>query len=766
MYDYRISYLGDIAQFHVRELLLSLAAQRETGALLIRQERIVKKIFFRQGRIAGIESNLARDSFWRFLHDRKLATLAQLRAGVDHLDDDKGARNLIERAVNWCGLSGDEAASFFRQWITTCLTDLVRWQVGSYVFLFDEEMPGYLHGCGELPDIGLILVEILRQAMPLSYLRNQYRTRLEEVPRVGNQADSLVADLSFDATEKEVLQAVAQGRTVRQILLGSGKTTARGLKALLVLETVGAIYFPPHTNAKPGRQPDRAVELGVDGMALIQRLREKGATVLKQPPFEMLGISRLFDEEELRRGYYIIAQNFHNKAYENLLPPELRELSRQIFDKSSQIFEALVVWEKRRRADGFASFRQLETEFFHYDHAADIKAEILYLEGRRTLADEPSTAAKELLQEAVSLAKHQSEYRFWFAWLTQRQNPQPDQVRFQMAEMRKILEDDPTNLEAKREYLAVLEAQGKTDDAFTLVGQLLAWLPDDVELRSARRRLYPSLTADKLAAVETDKQQVLEEGDRLKKTLEEMEKSTYFEMLGVSKQATGETIRRRYFELAKQYHPDLYKNTHLLDTAEKIFVLINEAYETLSSEQKRANYENNLKLLENQKQQIELERKVAEERMVQKAKSFLQAGNWNSAGELLEEMIRDGKDNNPIILPYYAWALFNRDYRDNPGILAKVEKLLQTAVERDARLAESYLVWGRINRRMNKLARAKAYYDKALELEPDHIEALREIRLLTQRYNEDSSSSGVGETSTGEEKSKKGILGSLFGRRK
>ena len=57
-----------------------------------------------------------------------------------------------------------------------------------------------------------------------------------------------------------------------------------------------------------------------------------------------------------------------------------------------------------------------------------------------------------------------------------------------------------------------------------------------------------------------------------------------YEVLGISKDASPEEIKKAYRKLAKQYHPDNYANNPLADLAAEKFKEINEAYETLSGE--------------------------------------------------------------------------------------------------------------------------------------------------------------------------------------
>ena len=64
-----------------------------------------------------------------------------------------------------------------------------------------------------------------------------------------------------------------------------------------------------------------------------------------------------------------------------------------------------------------------------------------------------------------------------------------------------------------------------------------------------------------------------------------MAKADYYEILGVNRDASDADIKSAFRKLAKQYHPDLHPNDK---EAEKKFKDINEAYEVLSDEKKRA----------------------------------------------------------------------------------------------------------------------------------------------------------------------------------
>ena len=62
----------------------------------------------------------------------------------------------------------------------------------------------------------------------------------------------------------------------------------------------------------------------------------------------------------------------------------------------------------------------------------------------------------------------------------------------------------------------------------------------------------------------------------------------YYEVLGVTRTATQEEIKKGYRRMAMKYHPDRNKGDK---HAEEKFKQVGEAYEVLKDEQKRAAYD-------------------------------------------------------------------------------------------------------------------------------------------------------------------------------
>lgn len=71
---------------------------------------------------------------------------------------------------------------------------------------------------------------------------------------------------------------------------------------------------------------------------------------------------------------------------------------------------------------------------------------------------------------------------------------------------------------------------------------------------------------------------------------------TYYDLLGVETSAPAEQLKSAYYQIARRYHPDRFRKSEpaLLARIESAFARITQAYDTLSDEAPRANYDRKL----------------------------------------------------------------------------------------------------------------------------------------------------------------------------
>ena len=64
-----------------------------------------------------------------------------------------------------------------------------------------------------------------------------------------------------------------------------------------------------------------------------------------------------------------------------------------------------------------------------------------------------------------------------------------------------------------------------------------------------------------------------------------------YKVLGVSRTATDDEIKKAYRELARKYHPDNYQDNPLADLAEEKMKEINEAYDAINKMRSGGGYQ-------------------------------------------------------------------------------------------------------------------------------------------------------------------------------
>jgi DnaJ-class molecular chaperone len=67
-------------------------------------------------------------------------------------------------------------------------------------------------------------------------------------------------------------------------------------------------------------------------------------------------------------------------------------------------------------------------------------------------------------------------------------------------------------------------------------------------------------------------------------------KRDYYETLGVDRTASDDDLKKAYRKMARQHHPDLQTGEAQKKASEEKFKEVNEAYETLSDQDKRKRY--------------------------------------------------------------------------------------------------------------------------------------------------------------------------------
>jgi len=206
---------------------------------------------------------------------------------------------------------------------------------------------------------------------------------------------------------------------------------------------------------------------------------------------------------------------------------------------------------------------------------------------------------------------------------------------------------------------------------------------------------------------------------------------TYFDMLGVAKEADTEAVRKAYFAEVKKWHPDRVPTPviSLRPWVEQIFLLKTQAHETLADERRRAAYVG--QVAEGggtPAADRELAAIVQSAMDQQKAEVMLKRRDFAGAIAVLRGAIELAPTEAD---PYdtLAWAMYQSPDGDAREMLRTIERAAELAPKNDRIQLHLALILRKAGRETDAIAA----FQRAAAFNPRNVEAQRELRVAQMR---------------------------------
>ncbi len=191
----------------------------------------------------------------------------------------------------------------------------------------------------------------------------------------------------------------------------------------------------------------------------------------------------------------------------------------------------------------------------------------------------------------------------------------------------------------------------------------------------------------------------------------------YYDLFDLKNSATFNEIKDVYYQYAKKFHPDRLGDAstpELRDKANFVFARINKAFEVLSHEGKRREYDmKGYKEIQNAEKTSE---NLVEKANIyyRKAKTLYSQQRFRETASLLEEAIR----NDPGKASYYL--LLGLSQSNIPNMRRLAEKNFQKVIAMEPWNAEPYAALGLLFQYEKLEKRAESFFRKALAIDPEH----------------------------------------------
>lgn len=208
-----------------------------------------------------------------------------------------------------------------------------------------------------------------------------------------------------------------------------------------------------------------------------------------------------------------------------------------------------------------------------------------------------------------------------------------------------------------------------------------------------------------------------------------IENEDYFQVLGLGDGASVEAVRAAYIRLAKTWHPDKLVTDFfpVRGDVAKVFTYMTNAQKTLTDPDARGKY------MAARRPKAEVRTRV---NIMKETEAAFLAKAFDLAVKLTQEMITLDRDDAEA-LALQAWAEARAGEASDEELKMALVKM-DRAVNVDRTNAQAVFHRGLVQKRLNNPMPAFRDFARAVQLDPSHTDAEREVRLFAMRAKKGS----------------------------
>lgn len=217
---------------------------------------------------------------------------------------------------------------------------------------------------------------------------------------------------------------------------------------------------------------------------------------------------------------------------------------------------------------------------------------------------------------------------------------------------------------------------------------------------------------------------------------EAVDAEDFFDVLGVDRGASSEAVRAAYFRLAKLWHPDRLPAELMPFHAEvaRVFAHMTRAQQTLCDPDARRRW------LDDHARSMRGRR----EDVLREIDQALAKGDFTKA-EAASRKLAEADRDDAEALALVAWAAARAGEAADEEALRTSLAALDRAVNADHTCQRALYYRGVVAKRLGKLDAAFRDFARVVHLNPKHIDAAREVRILEMRARKGSGEHALGQ---------------------
>jgi DNA-binding response OmpR family regulator/curved DNA-binding protein CbpA len=463
------SIRGDIKDKSFAELLAEVHRWSATGALLLRRDKVKKIVYFRNGLPMSVKSNLLSECLGRVMVKERMISEDECEESLKRMKSSGRQQGTV--LVEMGCISPHNLNYGLNLQLRTKMLEIFSWQEGEYQFNPKVAPPA------ETVALDMSTAAVIYEGVKRGYDDGRVAKALGEVGAlfVRPSANPLFAlqDIGLGEEEQEIMRACDGRKSIadlRKLAAMAPADTDRLIYAMrcaqMIELTAEAIKGTPPPLPRMSREipkqtllPDVPAPQAVaaakavaaeprapviaqaaspmlpeitdvhdflppeDDTHVREHLLAKAAAFKKMDFFGILGVPTTASDDDIARGYFALAGEYHPDKFAGSPSAEVRALANEIYGLLGTAFETLREPKNREAYLGDVNTGEHKREA-NEEVDRMLAAEAKFKKGQELVKANAFDDAHQLFQAAIELYGQEGEFHAYLGWTQFQRNPE------------------------------------------------------------------------------------------------------------------------------------------------------------------------------------------------------------------------------------------------------------------------------------------------------------------------------------------------------
>lgn len=437
----RKNMTGMLKHYPLSDIFIDLQRSMKNGILDVTNQKIIKRLYIKNGDIIYATSNAEEDRFIEVLLSAQKINLDQYYQIIElsKLKNKSHGSVLVELGY----LKPDDLINSIKYQVEQIILSLFSLEDGKFSFI-------------EGPVISDNMIQLKLSTANLIYRGIKRITNISMLNKLMPSKDSVLCyssdpidlfqDLKLEKDDREILHKIDGKKSINAIIAESGKDAFQALKTIYALLNTRVITVKENTQVlEQSNMEDEILKNNLKDIdnEFIEKVEDLYNRLDTLDYYSFLGVPKWATADSIKKAYYQAAKEYHPDRHLSIQSDNLKSMLNSIFSHLTEIYKILSNPVERIKYDETLTSK---TSHLHMNNSE--LAKLRFNEGEIAYKKGSFSEARELFGQAVYLDSSVPAYHY-FLGLSYNQEKQFQQA---VKSINQAIKLDPLNAE----YLAEL----------------------------------------------------------------------------------------------------------------------------------------------------------------------------------------------------------------------------------------------------------------------------------------------------------------------